>query len=133
MIEHLLVFARKQIRCPLPDCPFLLASKLNSLLIICSYPVVLCITHEDHLQIRVVDSGKRRGKWTGESWSVEEKDYDCLWELFSLVCSFDKKFVSRCQCMRVSQHKQQVASGEGGREAKQIGSTTALSAQANCN
>lgn len=41
---------------------------------------------------------ERAGVWL-------EKGYDCPWELFSLVCSFDKKIVSRCQCMWVSQHK----------------------------
>lgn len=58
MIEYLLVLARKQIRCPLPDCSFLFVSKLNSPLIICSYAVVLCIALEDHLQIRVVESAR---------------------------------------------------------------------------
>ena len=119
MIEYLLVLARKQIRCPLPDCPFLFVSKLNSPPIICFYAVVLCIACEDHLQIRAVESGKRRWKWTGETWSTEEKSYDCPLKLFFPVCSFDVKFVSRCQCMHLPQPEQQVASGEWGREAEQ--------------
>lgn len=95
MIEYLLVLAKKQIRCPLPYCPSLFIPKLNSPLIICSYAVVLCIVREDHLQIRAVESVKRRGKWTGESWSVEEKCYNCSLKCFLPVCSFDIKFVFR--------------------------------------
>lgn len=99
MIEYLLVLARKQIRCPLPDCLFLFVSKLNSPLIICSYAVVLCIACEDHLWITAVESGRRRGKWTGERWSIEEKGYGCPLKLFFPICSFGIKLISRYQCM----------------------------------
>lgn len=119
MIEYLLVLARKQIRCPLPDCLFLFVSKLNSPLIICSYAVVLCIAREDHLWITAVESGRRRGKWTGERWSIEEKGYGCPLKLFFPVCSFGIKLISRYQCMDAPQPKQPVASGEGGKEAEE--------------
>lgn len=119
MIEYLLVLARKQITCPLPGCPSLFVSKLKSPLIIRSYAVVVCIACEDNLQIRAVESGRRRGKWTGERWSMEEKGYDCPLKLFFSICSFDIKLVSRCQCLDAPQPKQQVASGEGGKEAGQ--------------
>ena len=119
MIEYLLVHARKQIRCPLPACPFLFVSKLNSPLIICSYAVVPCTAREDHLQIRAVESGTRRGKWTGERWNTEENGYDCSSKLVFPICSFDIKLVPRCRCMDAPQPKQHVASGEGSREAEQ--------------
>lgn len=73
MIEYLLVLARRQIRCPLPGCPFLFVSKLNSPPIVCSFAVVLCIALEDHLQIITVGSGKRKGKYTGKICNVKEE------------------------------------------------------------
>lgn len=51
--------------------------------------------------------------------SMEEKGYNYPLELFFPACSFDIKFVSKCQCMHVPLPEQQVASSEGGREAQQ--------------
>lgn len=99
MIEYLLVLARRQIRCPLPGCPFLFVSKLNSSPIICSFAIVLCIALEDHLQIITVESGKRKGKWTGEICSVEDKDCGHFLKLSFPICPFNIKFILRDDCM----------------------------------
>lgn len=125
MIEYLLVLARRQIRCPLPGCPFLFVSKLNSPPIVCSFAVVLCIALEDHLQIITVGSGKRKGKYTGKICNVKE-ECGLFLKLSFLIYSLQHKIYPQRWLHGCSECRWPLMQGEKKNKENCIGNRTYL-------